>query len=557
MGYLNSLFPRSRLFHLVIICLSIIKSLLSIALLLVINFIVANKSEAVRDRWILYTSFFAISFLTLRALQSYFIKLTTKAHMDLQIGMIEKLSEAQFEDVERFGNEKIFTAMYDINTLGTLLEAALDTVSALIVMTAAFVYLSTVSLLGTLVIMVAVAILTAIYLIRNRTIARDLGKLRDLEDDHYRYLEDLLHGFRELKMNGGMNDKLKEQFLKKNRMQANMLKVKTSSAYMNNELIATHSWYVIFGIIIFALPLLFNLPFELLSSFLITLLYLVGPVNSAIAVIPLYTNIKISAERLKNFNTTLEGIRRPKASALSFHEQDFNEIELKDVVYKYGAVSEPFVVGPLNLTIRKGEVIFVVGGNGSGKSTFVNLLSGLYSPTSGTILFNGCPVNDDNRQSYRDKMSAIFTKNHLFSENYTPHNISKQNLVLRDHISEMKLGHAIHFDETRNIILRQLSVGQSKRLAMIYLMLDNRHIMILDEWAAEQDSGFRDYFYEDIIERQKKYGKTIIMITHDYEYFHLSSRLIKFKHGLITSDQPSSSQKESTAGEIGSEYAHL
>src|SRR6202011_2244746 len=99
---------------------------------------------------------------------------------------------------------------------------------------------------------------------------------------------------------------------------------------------------------------------------------------------------------------------------------EFKHIRFESVSFKYEDEEngQSFVLEPIDLTIKKGEVIFVTGGNGSGKSTFGYLLTGLYRPLDGKIFLNGEEVTTENYCQYSNKISAIFTNNHLFSENY-------------------------------------------------------------------------------------------------------------------------------------------
>jgi putative ATP-binding cassette transporter len=78
-----------------------------------------------------------------------------------------------------------------------------------------------------------------------------------------------------------------------------------------------------------------------------------------------------------------------------------------------------------------------------------------------------------------------------------------------------------------------LSTGQRKRIALITAILEDRPIIVLDEWASDQDPEFRKYFYEFILPELKKRGKTIIAITHDDHYYSLSDHLIKIQDGLL------------------------
>src|SRR5262249_60156382 len=73
-----------------------------------------------------------------------------------------------------------------------------------------------------------------------------------------------------------------------------------------------------------------------------------------------------------------------------------------------------FKVGPINFTLRSGELVFITGGNGSGKSTFLKLLSGLYEPDSGEIMLDGVRVDDSNRDVYRSLIASVFFDLHHF-----------------------------------------------------------------------------------------------------------------------------------------------
>lgn len=76
-----------------------------------------------------------------------------------------------------------------------------------------------------------------------------------------------------------------------------------------------------------------------------------------------------------------------------------------------------------------------------------------------------------------------------------------------------------------------LSQGQKKRLALLLSFIEDCPICVYDEWAADQDPYFRNYFYSVILPEAKKKGKTMIIITHDDQYFHLADVHIKFDHG--------------------------
>jgi len=78
-----------------------------------------------------------------------------------------------------------------------------------------------------------------------------------------------------------------------------------------------------------------------------------------------------------------------------------------------------------------------------------------------------------------------------------------------------------------------LSTGQRKRLALVISYLEDRPIYLFDEWAADQDPEFREFFYKELLPELKQRGKCVIAITHDDRYFDCADKLIKMEWGKI------------------------
>ncbi|HEY0067881.1 MAG TPA: ATP-binding cassette domain-containing protein, partial [Flavisolibacter sp.] len=149
------------------------------------------------------------------------------------------------------------------------------------------------------------------------------------------------------------------------------------------------------------------------------------------------------------------------------------------------------------------------------------------------IYLNGREVAAES-QAYRSHISAIFTDNHLFSQNYENYSL-ENNEEYEQLLKTMELDTVLSKDREASA-RRKFSKGQGKRMALIFAMLENRPILVLDEWAADQDPYFRKYFYEILLPRLRKQGKTIIAVTHDDAYFRQADRIIKFDYGHIVKD---------------------
>lgn len=131
---------------------------------------------------------------------------------------------------------------------------------------------------------------------------------------------------------------------------------------------------------------------------------------------------------------------------------------------------------------------------------------------------------------YRQLFSIIFTDYHLFKKLYGIEKVDSTRI--NDLLTEVALEKKTQFKEQEFTNI-DLSTGQKKRLAYVVSILEDRPIYVFDEWAADQDPEFREYFYTTIIADLKRSGKTIIAVTHDDRYFDYADRLIKMDNGMI------------------------
>jgi len=230
----------------------------------------------------------------------------------------------------------------------------------------------------------------------------------------------------------------------------------------------------------------------------------------------------------------------------------YQSLEIKGVRHTYFREREErhFTLGPIDLSFKAAELVFIIGGNGSGKTTFAKLLTGLYAPEAGEIYRNGELVTGENRELYRQNFSAIFDDFFVFEQIM---GMPAEELDARA-VAYLKLLHLDHKVTIAEGLLSttELSTGQRKRLALLTAYLEDRDIYLFDEWAADQDPEFKKVFYEELLPDLRDRGKTVFVISHDDRYFKLADRIVKLTDGSVEEiPHPSAPRQDPlpTAGE--------
>ncbi|MEN9207898.1 MAG: ATP-binding cassette domain-containing protein, partial [Gloeomargarita sp. GMQP_bins_14] len=184
-------------------------------------------------------------------------------------------------------------------------------------------------------------------------------------------------------------------------------------------------------------------------------------------------------------------------------------------------------------TFYPGEIVMIMGGNGSGKSTLAKLITGLYTPQSGQIIFDGVPVDAHNRYWYRQHFAVVFSDFYLFDSLL---GINDDPTLAQQLLQKLQLDHKVRIENGRFSTIA-LSQGQRKRLALLVAYLEDRPIYLFDEWAADQDPRFKDFFYREFLPQLRTEGKTVLVISHDERYFACADRLIKLDYGQVEYDK--------------------
>lgn len=196
-------------------------------------------------------------------------------------------------------------------------------------------------------------------------------------------------------------------------------------------------------------------------------------------------------------------------------------IEFKDVCMRF---DDKEALKHISLTIQDGETLAVIGGSGSGKSTFLRLLIGLIKPTSGQILIDGqniVPMSEAELNKVRLKMGMVFQYSALFDSMTVGENVA---FGLREHtklsdadikeIVREKL-HLVGLDGVENMMPNELSGGMKKRVSLARAIAVEPSIICYDEPSSGLDPLMTEKIDELIINTQKALSVTSIVVTHD------------------------------------------
>jgi putative ATP-binding cassette transporter len=350
---------------------------------------------------------------------------------------------------------------------------------------------------------------------------------------------DIIRGFKELRLNTRRSEAAMAAYRSASTL-AEEAAVRSGEHWASLILLSSFVTYLMLGVVGFILPQYIQSHGVLVFQLIPTLLFCMGPLAKIVAQSPMFMQAEVGLKAIADVERQLDdggSVAPSEARVLRSAYEGFREIAYRGLTFGYGGSSDGsrFHVGPLHLTVKAGETLFLVGGNGSGKSTTLRLLTGLYPPEDGVIEVDGASLPERGAAGLRELFSAVFADFHLFDRLYGVEHADPAEVQRL--IGEMGLAHKVSFEGGR-FSQTNLSTGQRKRLALIAALLEDRPIYVFDEWSAEQDIHFRRHFYTKILADLKARGKTIIAVTHDERYWNVADRVVRLDLGAVLWDRP-------------------
>ena len=215
-------------------------------------------------------------------------------------------------------------------------------------------------------------------------------------------------------------------------------------------------------------------------------------------------------------------------------------IELKNVVKSYtmGDVTI-YANNGVNFKVNKGEFTVIVGASGAGKTTILNMLGGMDTPTSGTILVDGHNIatyDDKQLTDYRrDDIGFVFQFYNLVQNLTVTENVELAAQICRDPLNIGETVAAVGLADRRNNFPAQLSGGEQQRVAIARALAKNPKLLLCDEPTGALDYNTGKAILKLLQDTCRNNGMTVIVITHNLALTAMGDKVIKIKNGRVDS----------------------
>lgn len=447
-----------------------------------------------------------------------------------------KIQKTNLRNFEGIGKEFFYTTMTTDSQIVT--ESSVQVINAAgasIMVLAGSVALFFISPLAFTMALVIFSLILLLYTRIRKTMVAELKSITKKENEFFSALNDLLLGFKELKLNSKKATEFIEEGLNQLSDEIYELKSEVANKTSRTVILSQIYMYIILGAVVFVIPNLSPENTVIVAPASALLLFITGPILEVVNILPVLDRTNNCISNIIRIEETLDEIGQRKLGNDQINTRPkkitaFDSIRCENASFAYRDVTngESFKLGPIDFELKHNEVLYIVGGNGSGKSTFLKMFTSLYYLDGGKIYLDDKPVTVSKTAAYRNLFSPIFVDFHLFEKLYGQPDLDYDKVD--ELLEQMGLNDVTDIVD-RKITRRDLSTGQRKRLGLVISILEDKPVFIFDELAADQDPKFRKYFYETIIPGLKESGKTILAVTHDDKYFSTADRVLKMDYG--------------------------
>lgn len=471
--------------------------------------------------------------------QLLLVRFAQQVVLDLCRDLCDRVLAAPLERLERLGAPRLLATLNDdVTVLSGAVLIVPSIATNLAVLAGCSLYLLWLSWPIFLLCVAAAVIGVVGYRLLLGRAQAALAAARDGRDRLFGNYRTLIEGVKELKLNAAR----REDFVRSEIDATTELLRERNVAAIRRHLLAD-TWtqmlfFLLVGMLLFGAPALTTLDTSTLTGYVFAALYMMAPMWALVGSVPTFLRGRVSLAKIRELDDGLASAQPRRAAAVvPAAPKAPVHIELRGATFAHPAPTGEetgFVLGPLDLALRSGEVVFVTGGNGCGKSTLVRLLTGLYAPAAGELRCNGRIVDDTGREAYRQHFSAVFADFHLFERLFGLQAAARADEIA-GYLQALGMSHKVRVQDDR-FSTTALSSGQRRRLALLTAYLEDRPVYVFDEWAADQDPAYKQVFYTRLLPELKARGKCVVVVTHDDRYFGLGDRVVKLDAGRIVTD---------------------
>ncbi|QHP79502.1 multidrug ABC transporter permease/ATP-binding protein [Pectobacterium odoriferum] len=528
MELLRIVYQQYRWPFLAVILLSLLSAALGIGLIAFINL---QLIETVNQSLSVLPQFLGLLLLLMGVTLVSQLALTTLGHhfvYRLRGQFIKRILDTNITRIEQIGSAQLLASLSsDIRNITIAFVRLPELIQGIVLTIGSAAYLAWLSpkMLVVTSVWIAVTLWGGFMLVSR--VYRHLTQVREAEDRLQKDYETVINGRKELTLNRERAQKLYEEVYQANAQDYRQNVIRADTFHLSAVNWSNIMMLGVIGAVFFMANNLGWADTNVAATYSLTLLFLRTPMLQAVGALPTLLSAQVAFNKLKCFDLA----DYQEAFSAAAAPAGWHTLELRDVVFRYD--DSGFEVGPINLVITRGELVFLIGGNGSGKSTLAMLLTGLYTPVSGSLLLDNRPVTAEAREDYQKLFSAIFTDFHLFGQMMGPQGTEPDTALVDSWLDRLNMRHKLTLDN-HQVMNLQLSQGQRKRVALLLAVAEQRDILLLDEWAADQDPQFRRVFYLELLPQLRALGKTIVAISHDDHYFEHADRLLEMHQGTLS-----------------------
>lgn len=450
-----------------------------------------------------------------------------------KIRVIREVFNANLATIDKVGKVEILQVLgRDAQTISTSLQSLvvfINSVASIVFISLYIAFISFPSFIAITLCCAGVLFFGFRHLSKN---GEEIYDAWQSEAETHKIFNDFLYGFKEIKMNSERAKDISFELVAESRKasQAKAASMINTLGFFNY---LTTFAYGVLGIIVYVVPVMSDQFTSTLTSVITAAIFLLTSVVGIINTVPSLVNANAAARALMELEQALRShVGQNTEETVEQEFSEFESLRLENVTYAYtqDATKNVFHFGPVSYEFSSGKIYFIRGANGSGKTTFMRLISGLYQPSSGDIFLNNQKVMQPASEGYRKNFATVFSDFFLFQKLYGLFKASDEEIA--EWIDVLRLNNKFTIEMGKFSDL-QFSTGQKKRIALMVALLENRSVLLLDEWAADQDPEFRKLFYLELMPLFKTMGKTIIAITHDDKYFDTADYLLSVDKGML------------------------